>query len=67
MRGYNQRKKDDYEAVIGLIMSETVPGTESLIGVIKFIMDRQFEVLSRYPLFEIPTSLREETLTFLLS
>jgi hypothetical protein len=66
IREYSQRRRDDYEAAVGLVMAGT-PGRQNLVEVIKYMMDRQYEVLARYPLFEIPTAVGEETLRFILT
>lgn len=67
MLEYSKERRDDYDNSVGLIKSQTVPGNKDLIEVVKFAMQRTLVIIQKYPLFELPTELDDETLGYLLS
>jgi hypothetical protein len=44
-----------------------VPGNVKFLGVIKLIMDQTHDIILKFPLFELPTELSDDSLTYVLS
>ena len=67
IKSWDGKSKELLNLMKEQVVKETVPGMKSLLEIVKLVTNLSIDYIQKYPLFELPTELNKDTLSYMLA